>query len=166
MKKNLALVLFLTLAAPARADMFTLDAVVRAACSQIDGVSADGTIFFQAGASDACKQAAQSVMANKAALLAQTPITSIQIVSSSTPALNGTYAIDPAMQQKAMGIALYISVNGRFPAGQTTLPWPDVSGAAHVFETTAQFQSFATAIGDYVTALTLRQTPSQPVTIP
>jgi hypothetical protein len=166
MKKKLALVLLLSLAAPARADIFTLDAAVRAACPQIDGVSADGTIFFQPSASDACQQAAQGVMANKDALLAQKVPTSVSVVSTGTPALNGDYGIDPATQQKAMGIALYISVNGRFPAGQTTLPWPDVNGTPHVFETTAQFQSFATAIGDYVTALALGQSPTQPVTIP
>lgn len=41
-----------------------LDAVVRAVCPQIDGVSVDGAIFFQAGASPASRTAAQNAMQN------------------------------------------------------------------------------------------------------
>lgn len=39
-----------------------LDAFVRAACPQIDGVAVDGTIFFQAGVSDSGRAAAQAAM--------------------------------------------------------------------------------------------------------
>jgi len=90
----------------------------------------------------------------------------VQIASTSTPALDGTYAIDAATQAKVQAIALYIQVNGRFPAGVSALPWPDSAGVPHTFPTTAAFLAFATALGDTVTAIELGQTPAQPVPIP
>jgi len=60
----------------------------------------------------------------------------------------------------------YVAVNGKFPAGQTTLVWPDTVGAIHQFQTMAQWQAFATAMGDFVAAIDLGQTPTQPMTIP
>lgn len=41
-----------------------LDATIRAVCPQIDGVSVDGTIFFQPSASPAGRAAAQAAMQN------------------------------------------------------------------------------------------------------
>ena len=90
----------------------------------------------------------------------------MQIVSTTTPALNGTYATDPATQQKVQAISLYIAVNGKFPAGQTLLAWSDVNAAMHQFQTMAQWQAFATAMGDFVAAVDLGQTPVQPIAIP
>ncbi len=95
-----------------------------------------------------------------------TPPTGLQIVSTSTPMLNGIYAIDPPMQQKVQAISLYIAVNGKFPAGQTVQSWPDVNATMHQFQTTTQWQAFATAMGDFVAAVDLGQTPVQPITIP
>jgi hypothetical protein len=60
----------------------------------------------------------------------------------------------------------YITVNARFPASQPLQLWPDVNGTMHQFQTTAQWQAFATAMGDFVAATDLGQTPVQPVTIP
>lgn len=64
-----AAALVLGLLTPARAappyppaSSSALDAAVRAACPQIDGVSVDGTIFFQPGAS--CQAAALAAMQN------------------------------------------------------------------------------------------------------
>lgn len=94
-----------------------------------------------------------------------------QIASTATPALNGTYACDPAAQQKIQATALYIQVNGKFPAGKTSMPWLDAGGAIHTFATTGEFLAFATAIGDYVTELEMvmlgqsTTLPTQPVTI-
>jgi hypothetical protein len=93
-------------------------------------------------------------------------IASMQLISTSTPALNATYAIDPDTQQKVQSVSLYIAVNGRFPTGQTTQAWPDVNGTIHQFQTTAQWQAFAAAMGHFVAALDLGQTPAQPVSIP
>ncbi|HTV45760.1 MAG TPA: hypothetical protein VMF05_10620 [Stellaceae bacterium] len=96
----------------------------------------------------------------------------IEIASTSTPALNGVYACDPVSWAKVQGTSLYISVNARFPAGMTSLPWADLAGAVHTFTTTAEFQAFATAMGDYVTELQMAvigqatALPAQPVTIP
>lgn len=80
--------------------------------------------------------------------------------------MNGAYAIDPTSQQKAQAISLYIAVNGKFPAGQSAQAWPDASGAVHSFPTIAEWQAFATAMGDFVAAIDLGQTPAQPVAIP
>lgn len=94
-----------------------------------------------------------------------------QVASTAMPALNGTYACDPTAQQKIQATALYIVVNGRFPGGGETMGWADITGAARTFQTTAEFQAFATAIGDYVAgleAVILGQSdtlPAQPVTI-
>jgi hypothetical protein len=60
----------------------------------------------------------------------------------------------------------YVTVNARFPASQPLQLWPDVNGTMHQFQTTAQWQAFATAMGDFVAATDLGQTPAQPVTIP
>ena len=96
------------------------------------------------------------------------PPTTLRIVSSLYgTSLNGTYPIDAATQVKVQAIALYIAANGRFPAGLDNMPWPDNSGTLHYFPTTAEFQAFATVIGDFVTALDLGMTlPNQPVSIP
>ena len=94
-----------------------------------------------------------------------TPVTSMQLVSASTPALNGTYSIDSRSQQKVQAISLYAQINGKFPAGQSAQAWPDSSGTAHAFPTVAAWQAFATAMGDFVAALDLGQTPEQSVFI-
>lgn len=94
-----------------------------------------------------------------------------QIVSTSTATLSGTYACDPAAQSKIQATALYIQVNGKFPAGKPSLPWADAGGTVRTFGTTAEFLAFATAIGDYVTELEMvvlgeaTVLPAQPVTI-
>jgi hypothetical protein len=77
----------------------------------------------------------------------------LAVTSTSTPALNGTYGVDPTAQGRIASVSTYILVNGRFPGGVTAYPWLDVTGAAHVFPTTAAFQAFATALADYVAAL-------------
>lgn len=95
----------------------------------------------------------------------------VQITSTGTPALSGTYACDPAAQAKIMATSLFAVVNSKFPGGGATMAWADRSGAVHTFPTIAEFQAFATAVGDYVAALDaviLGQSttlPSQPVTI-
>jgi hypothetical protein len=114
--------------------------------------------------------------ADPRATLAQLLSAGCQIASSSAPALNGTYPIDPATQQQVASVALYIAVNGRFPAGQTSFAWSDVSGTSHLFASTSEFQAFATALADYVAVLNLTAKallaggsapwPAQPVAIP
>lgn len=93
----------------------------------------------------------------------------LAITSATYPALDGTYAIDPATQSKIQAVSLYIEVNGKFPAGYTAFPWEDVSGLTHTFPTTAEFLAFASAEADYVTRINLQSqveaaggTPSWP----
>jgi hypothetical protein len=120
-------------------------------------------------AASAAAAAATKVMAN------QLP-TSVQVNSTSTPALSGIYAFDPTSSLNVTAESLYIQVTTKFTNGQTTKPWPDTSGALHTF-TTAQFMAFAEALALFVdSVMTASQTaaqagqppawPSGPVTIP
>jgi hypothetical protein len=77
----------------------------------------------------------------------------VAVTSTGTPALNGTYPIDPLTQGRIASVSTYILVNGKFPGSATTYAWVDVAGAAHVFPSTAAFQAFATAIADHVSIL-------------
>lgn len=163
--KKLLVAFFCLLPTLALADVSTLDAAVRAACPQIDGVSADGTIFFQGGASAGCRTAANAVMAGKAAYLAVVPNT-ITLTSSGTPSLNGTYLVDVATQQKIQAISIYVAVNGHFPNNAPSQAWPDASGSIHLFPNPSSWLAFATAVGDFVTASSLGQNPSSALTIP
>lgn len=75
-RTTLAAIFGLLIVVPCHADLATYDAAVRAACAQVDGVSGDGTVFFQASASPACRTAVALVVANKATHLgAPTPVT-------------------------------------------------------------------------------------------
>lgn len=79
----------------------------------------------------------------------------VAITSTGTPALNGTYAVDSITQHKIAAVSVYILVNSKFPGGASSYAWPDVSGALHNFPSTAEWQSFATAVADYVAELDL-----------
>lgn len=87
-----------------------------------------------------------------------------QISSTSTPALNGTYAADPVSQQHIAAEIVSIMLNGTFTDGTTTIEWLDVSGATHAF-TIAEFKSFATAHAGFVTAC-LKVINGQSTTLP
>ena len=104
-----------------------------------------------------CLTAAAAV----AAALTARP-TTVLIASTGTPSLNAAYSINQSAQANIQAIAIYITVNGKFPLSLTAMPWYDASGAVHVFPNTATFLAFATAIGDYVTALQLGTTPPTP----
>ena len=94
------------------------------------------------------------------------PPPGLQIVSTSTPALDGVYPIDDVAQAKLNAVSTYAIANGKFPAGQAQMPWLDVSGVMHLFPTTTLWLAFASAIADFVTASDLGMSPTQPVTIP
>jgi len=83
-----------------------------------------------------------------AALLAGT----LEVTSGSTPALDGAYAIDATTQAHISAEMLCIQVTGDFAGGTTSIVWPDASGAAHTFPSTAIFQSFALAVAGFVAA--------------
>lgn len=77
----------------------------------------------------------------------------VVVTSTAKPTLSGTYAIDATSQARIQGIALYMQVHSAFPNGSDTLSYPDMAGVPHVFSNTADFLNFATAVGDYFTAL-------------
>lgn len=79
----------------------------------------------------------------------------LAVTSTSTPAINGTYSVDPAAQGRMAAISTFILVNNAFPSGASAFPWIDTSGGVHLFPTTALFQQFATAAANYVAALDL-----------
>jgi hypothetical protein len=72
------------------------------------------------------------------------------IKSASTPALNGTYAVDANAQGNINAVVTYILLNGNFPNGAQTLNWTDMSGVVHAFPNTATFNAFATGAANFV----------------
>lgn len=113
-------------------------------------------------------QAAQAVAAAAQQALAQ----GVPVTSTGMPSLSGTYALDATSQSNVQAVALYIEVNAKFPGGAATLPWADASGAIHVFASTAEYLSFASALASYVAEIEMYRLgqapalPAQPVTIP
>lgn len=99
----------------------------------------------------------------------------VAIVSTGTPALNGTYAIDPATLANIVGLSTGIAAGKPLPGGGSTFNYRDIVGSPHAF-TAANFLNFAAAIESYVYGAdqaieTLvnggtAMPPSQPVTIP
>jgi len=106
-------------------------------------------------------QAAAAALAAYTAAIAA----GVQIVSSGTASLDGTYAIDDAAQKNISSIASGIASRNRLPGGGATFNYFDASAAAHAFGS-ADFLNFAAAIEDYVYALASGGAPTQPVTIP
>lgn len=74
----------------------------------------------------------------------------ITITSTSTPAVNGTYACDGSTTSDINAEITSILLNSTFADGSSTISWPDTSGALHVFPSTDVFKSFATALASYV----------------
>lgn len=71
-------------------------------------------------------------------------------ITSTTTALNGTYALDPDSQANITGIIALLGAGQAMP--QDPLPYPDTVGAPHMF-TPDNFKAFATAVSGYVFAL-------------
>lgn len=76
----------------------------------------------------------------------------LQIVSTSTPALNGTYAIDQLSQMDIIAIETSLNAGKGFPGGATVFNYADTAGVMHSF-TAANFTDFAAAVRDYVYSL-------------
>lgn len=80
----------------------------------------------------------------------------LAVTCTSTPALNGTYAVDQAAQQRINAIETAILKNGAFPGSSgTQLAYPKIDGTMVVFPSTAIFSEFATAVANYVADLDL-----------
>lgn len=109
---------------------------------------------------------APSLAQQAAELLAQ----GCSIVSTGTPALNGTYACDAESRADVQAEMISILVNTAFTNGGTVLAWPDTAGTSHDFDVT-QFKAFVTALGGFVGTLkpivqgSTGALPAQPATI-
>lgn len=98
----------------------------------------------------------------------------VQVHSTGTPALNGTYPLDESTQQKIMGIVSGIAAGRGLPGGGSTFYWQDVTGAAHSFDSTA-FLNFSAGLESFLYAYSQAlgtlvaggsaSLPTQPVTI-
>jgi len=117
---------------------------------------------------------APTLAQQSATMLATKMIAGIVLTSTSTPALNGTYALDDVSQGQIYQIGLYANQFGVFPSGGSTLEYPDASGTPHNF-TVVEFVAFLKAVSALVSALTTQSGimahggtpswPSQSVTI-
>ena len=119
------------------------------ACDGTPGVTAGWTYTGGVLAAPAAP-AALTVRQQATAALAG----SATVTSAATPAISGTYPVGPITQGRLAAVSVYILVNGKFPGGVAAYPWLDTAGTPHVFPSTALFQAFASAIADYVSALT------------
>ena len=100
----------------------------------------------------------------------------LTITSTSTPALNGTYAVAsgvPFGREDIGTEAQFISTFSEFTNGTQTLEWPLIDGKTFVtFPNTATFMNFAKAAAQYyaavkaVAATGQGSFPSNQVTIP
>ena len=73
----------------------------------------------------------------------------VQITSTSTPALNGSYPIDEGSQTDMSALAAGIAAGKGLPSGSSTFAYPNAEGAEVVF-TADQFTAFAAAIEAYL----------------
>ena len=76
----------------------------------------------------------------------------LTITSAGTPALNGTYAVDPATLDHIQAEMLAVQIVGTFADGATTVAWPDASGALHNFPSIAEYKAFALSVMAFVAA--------------
>lgn len=76
----------------------------------------------------------------------------LKIASSSSPALNGTYAVDQLSQMDIIAIETSLSAGKGFPGGVATFSYLDVTGTMRPFSE-SNFMNFAAAVRDYVYAL-------------
>lgn len=140
--------------------------------TDVDGVCTNMT-SAQVTALQAAEAASQANAAFKSSVEAALA-NGVVVTSTGTPALNGTYAIDPISQGQLNAVVTYILLNGSFPGGNVTMPWTDASGAVHVFPSVTAFKGFATAYADYTAAVVLYEQsagqagslPSNAITIP
>lgn len=135
---------------------------------------ADATITAQFANYDAVLASAASAKTAQQGALAAIAA-GIVITSTATPALNGTYPIDPATQVKLNSAVTYIMLNNAFPpALAASMPWYDASGTPHIFTAISDFKHFATAFADFVAHVDIYASsggatgsiPSNAITIP
>lgn len=87
-----------------------------------------------------------------AQLAANAMVAGVAIMSTGTPAINGTYAVDQLSQMDIIAIETSLNAGKGFPGGSASFNYADMSGTFHSF-TAASFTDFAAAVRDYVYAL-------------
>lgn len=107
-------------------------------------------------------------------LLGQKIAAGIQIVSTGTPSLNGTYSLEDEEKQNITGILASIANGLGLPGGQSTIPLADMGGDPHSFTADA-LKALSKAMADYSYALSTTRSllnaqqpakwPAQPVSI-
>jgi len=80
-------------------------------------------------------------------------VAGVIIVSTGTPALNGTYPLDQTSIGRITSEQVYITTAGKFTNGQSTRNWLDITGTPHLFPSTTEFTAFAEAVALYDDAL-------------
>lgn len=141
----------------------------------------DGTLTFDPAMTPEGIAAVEAVLAahNPAKLppqqmLADALAAGLAIVSTGTPSLSGTYAIDGDTTANLQGLILGYQVRGSFPKGASTYAYHDLAGEPHTM-TRDQLVAVAAAIEDHVSDLYAAAAaeeagdtadwPTQPVTI-
>ncbi len=77
----------------------------------------------------------------------------LTVLSTGTPAINGTYGVGATSLTRINAVSTYIMVNAKFPIGLSEFPMLDTDGMTHLFPNISLFQAWATAIADYVATL-------------
>ncbi len=76
----------------------------------------------------------------------------LTVTATITPALSGTYDVSDRSRVNMMAQEISVAQTGNFSNQQSTINWPDMSGAMHTFNV-AQFKALVVAVGVYYTAL-------------
>ena len=113
----------------------------------------NGVLVDMTAADQTAEAARQAAAANDPASQYRTRLSAgLTITSTATPALNGTYAVDPTMQARISAVAAGLANGKGFPHGATTYAWPDIGGTRHTFGE-ADWLNFGAAVEAYVTDL-------------
>lgn len=75
----------------------------------------------------------------------------VAVTSTSGLIPDTSFGLTPEQQANLANVSLYIQINNRFPASQTSLPLYDIKLSVITIPTTAVWQGVASAIADYVT---------------
>jgi hypothetical protein len=78
----------------------------------------------------------------------------LAVSSTSTPSLDGTYAVAGQLQAALQAEINAVALNGSFADGSATLDWPDIEKVLHAFDVT-QFRALAAALANFVVLCTL-----------
>ena len=142
MMRLVILLALLGAAVPARAQTYFAALNQDGSIARLAEADASGAAVPTDGSCPGCQvvtQAQYQAYQAQIAAAAQAATGSVvTLTSASTPALNGTYAVDPVHTAQINAVATYIQstttpgqapgTGATFPTGATTMPWIDTSG--------------------------------------